>query len=57
MRIALEEARSAAQASDVPVGAILVENATGAILARGHNTREVMQTALGHAEIHAIHDA
>lgn len=57
MRIALEEARNAAQAGDVPVGAVLVENTTGAILARGHNTREVMQTALGHAEIHAIHDA
>lgn len=54
MRIALEEARSAAEAGDVPVGAVLIENATGAILARGRNTREVMQTALGHAEINTI---
>ncbi len=57
MRIALEEARGAARDGDVPVGAILVENATGTILARGRNTREVMQTALGHAEINAISDA
>ncbi len=57
MRVALEEARRAAEAGDVPVGAILVENATGAILARGRNTREVMQSALGHAEVNAISDA
>lgn len=54
MRIALEEAFSAAEAGDVPVGAVLVENATGTILARGRNTRELSQTALGHAEINAI---
>ena len=57
MRIALEEARSAAEAGAVPVGAVLIENATGAILARGRNTREVMQTALGHAEINTISEA
>lgn len=56
MRVALEEARSAAEAGDVPVGAVLVENATGEILARGRNTREVACTALGHAEINAIAD-
>lgn len=54
MRIALEEAVYAGNAGDVPVGAVLVQNATGEILARGRNTREVAQTALGHAEINAI---
>lgn len=54
MRIALEEAAYAGNAGDVPVGAVLVQNATGEILARGRNTREVAQTALGHAEINAI---
>lgn len=54
MRIALEEAICAENAGDVPVGAVLVQNATGEILARGRNTREVAQTALGHAEINAI---
>ena len=57
MRIALEEAARAAEDGDVPVGAILVRNTTGEIVARGRNTREVMQTALGHAEINAISEA
>ena len=56
MRIALEEAYVAAEAGDVPVGAVLVENETGAILARGHNTQEIMRTAIGHAEMNVIHD-
>lgn len=54
MRIALEEAHHAAEDGDVPVGAVLVENATGAILARCRNTREIAHTALGHAELNAI---
>lgn len=54
MRLALEEARQAATDGDVPVGAVLVQNATGAILAKGRNTREAMGTVLGHAEINAI---
>ena len=57
MRIALEEAAMAAADGDVPVGAVLIKNTTQEILATGRNTREVMQTALGHAEINAIHDA
>ncbi len=56
MRVALEEARHAGEDGDVPVGAVLVETATGKILARGRNTREVAQTALGHAELGAIAD-
>lgn len=54
MREALLEAHRAAEAGDVPVGAVLIQNATRAILAKGRNTREVMGTALGHAEINAI---
>ena len=54
MKIALREAALAAEAGDVPVGAVLTQNATGEILAKGRNTREVMGTALGHAEINAI---
>ena len=54
MRIALLEARRAAEDGDVPVGAVLIQNATGEILAKGRNTREVMGTALGHAELNAI---
>jgi tRNA(adenine34) deaminase len=55
MRVALDEAVRAGEAGDVPVGAVLV-NAEDEILARGRNTREVAQTALGHAEIQAISD-
>ena len=54
MRLALEEARRAGESGDVPVGAALIETATGAVLARGRNTREVLGTALGHAELNAI---
>ncbi len=57
MQIALSEARAAAQDGDVPVGAVLVETATGRILATGRNTRELKKTALGHAELNAINDA
>ncbi len=59
MDMALEQARLAAEAGDVPVGAVLVRTApTGEqVLAVGHNTRECARNALGHAEINAIGDA
>lgn len=56
MRLALEEADAAAQAGDVPVGAILVD-AAGAVLARGRNRREVDQDPTAHAEIDALRAA
>ena len=57
MRLAIEEAHLAEEAGDIPVGAVLVDNTSGRILARGHNTREIAQTALGHAEINVIREA
>ena len=57
MAIALEEARRAGADGDVPVGAVLIRTSTGEILSRGRNTREVMRTALGHAEINTISEA
>ncbi len=57
MQLALAEAALAAEGGDVPVGAILVNDADGSILARGHNTRELLQTALGHAELNALEAA
>ena len=59
MAMALEEARGAAEAGDVPVGAVLVRATPSgdAVLAIGRNTRERDHTALGHAEINAIGDA
>jgi tRNA(adenine34) deaminase len=52
MDLALEEARRALAAGDVPVGAVLV--CDGAIVARGHNTREACLDPAGHAELNAI---
>ncbi len=54
MRMALDEARLAMENGDVPVGAVLIQNSTGEILSKGRNTRELLNTALGHAEINAI---
>lgn len=56
MRLALKEAILAGEAGDVPVGAVLVDRDSGAIVARGRNTRELAKTALGHAEIHTVSD-
>jgi tRNA(adenine34) deaminase len=55
MKIALEEARAAAAAEEVPVGAVLVKD--GQILARGNNRtiRDCDPTA--HAEIVALREA
>lgn len=56
MRLALEEAAAAAQSGDVPVGAVLVD-ASGELLARGRNRREVDQDPTAHAEIDALRAA
>lgn len=55
MKLALEEARLAAQMGEIPVGAVIVKD--GKVIAKGHNTRETEQSALGHAEINAINEA
>ena len=55
MQIALEEARLAAEAGEVPIGAVLVQD--GKVLARGNNRtiRDCDPTA--HAEIVALREA
>src|SRR5690349_14378617 len=55
MRLALDEARAAAAAGDVPVGAIVV--ADGQVIARGRNRREVNQDPTAHAELEALREA
>ena len=52
---ALELAREAAAEGEVPVGCVIVRN--GQIVGEGRNRRETHKTALGHAEIEAIHNA
>ncbi|MDB5361265.1 MAG: tadA [Rhodospirillales bacterium] len=51
---ALDQARAAAVAGEVPVGAVLVEAATGRILALTRNRIEELKDPTAHAEILAI---
>ena len=52
MRQALEEAKKAAAADEVPVGAVIVCN--DRIIARGHNLTETLTDVTAHAEMQAI---
>ena len=56
MQLALDEARSASQNGEIPVGAVLVDAKSDRIIAKAGNTRETKHSALGHAEINAIAD-
>lgn len=55
MRVAIGQARKAANTGDVPVGAVIV--CRGKIIAKAHNRKENKQNALAHAEILAIEKA
>ncbi|MGH6947501.1 MAG: nucleoside deaminase [Kiloniellales bacterium] len=54
MSLALEEASAAAAAGEVPVGAVLVEAASGAVLARDRNRVEELHDPTAHAELLVI---
>ncbi|MBC8791278.1 MAG: tRNA-specific adenosine deaminase [Tagaea sp. CACIAM 22H2] len=56
MELALEQARMAAAAGEVPVGAVLVD-AAGAVLAATHNRVERDKDPTAHAEMLAIRQA
>lgn len=56
MRAALDEARLASGAADVPVGAVVVD-ADGKLLGVGHNAREATGDPTAHAEIVALREA
>ena len=56
MKLALAQAQSAAAAGEVPVGAVLVDEA-GEVLASGFNGREQLSDPTSHAEIEAIRSA
>lgn len=55
MKLALEQAKQAANGGDIPVGCVIVRD--GKVIAAGQNRRERDKTSLGHAEIEAIHNA
>ena len=56
MRQALELAREAARAGEVPVGCVVVDGAAR-VIGRGRNRREARKDALAHAELEAIAEA
>ena len=55
MKEALEEAKSAYEAGEAPIGCVIVSD--GRIIGRGHNRREELQDATEHAEMIAIREA
>jgi tRNA(Arg) A34 adenosine deaminase TadA len=57
MALALAEAEAAAARGEVPVGAVLVDGATGAVLARAGNRVEALHDPTAHAEMLAIREA
>lgn len=56
MAHALELARQAADAGEVPVGCVIADRA-GRIIGRGHNRRRELNDATAHAELEAIREA
>lgn len=54
MSLALDEARTAAGLGEVPVGAVLVDGASGEVLAAAHNRIETLNDPTAHAEMLAI---
>jgi tRNA(adenine34) deaminase len=57
MAVALDEARAALAHDDVPIGAVVVRVADGAVLARRHNERERADDPTAHAEVLALREA
>ena len=55
MRMALNEARQAADADEVPIGAVIVSH--GQVIARAHNLTETLTDVTAHAEMQAITSA
>ncbi|MDX1401716.1 MAG: nucleoside deaminase [Kiloniellales bacterium] len=56
MSRALAEAERAAKAGEVPVGAILLDSATGEILGLSHNRVEELRDPTAHAELLILQD-
>lgn len=56
MRLALDEARAALATDDVPVGAVVLDDA-GRVIGRGRNQREALADPTAHAEVVALRQA
>ena len=57
MRIALEEAQAAADRGEAPIGAVILDEATGEIVARAGNSPIGLSDPTAHAEILALRAA
>jgi tRNA(adenine34) deaminase len=57
MRIALQEAQAAADAGEAPIGAVVVDPLTGAVIAKAHNAPIGRCDPTAHAEILALREA
>ena len=57
MQQAMQLAEVAAEAGEVPVGAVLVDAAGGSVLSRTHNRVEELSDPTAHAELLAIQEA
>src|SRR3954471_16432022 len=57
MDLALAEAGLALAHDDVPIGAVVLRDADGAVIGAGHNERELRQDPTAHAEILALRQA
>lgn len=57
MRLALAEAGRALEHGDVPIGAVVVAQADGRVLAAAHNERELRADPTAHAEVLALRAA
>jgi tRNA(adenine34) deaminase len=57
MRIALELAQAAADAGEAPIGAVVVDPVTGAVLAQAHNAPIGQHDPTAHAEVLALRRA
>ena len=57
MALALAEAHRALEHGDVPIGAVVLRWADGAVLGAGHNERELREDPTAHAEVLALRAA
>ena len=57
MRTALDLAQAAAEAGEVPVGAIVVDETTGQVIGTGANRPVALHDPTAHAEVRAIREA
>ena len=57
MARAIALAKQAAEAGEAPIGAVVYETASGAVVAEARNTREADADPCGHAELIAVREA